>query len=210
MITRFISALYRRVAGTAGPPLLLPRGAGGTPLAGSGRNGRMRGFAGQSKQLSPHPPLRGTFSRGEKVGSPRPFLIAVCNARANRARTGRRDMRVAREPERPCRFRRDCRLESRLTNSRLIHSSIRAGGGEQRSHRWYRQAKETKCGEMGGRESQCLIVAMKRGNEPSRTPGSEGGAASWTGVATTPRTPSLKGVSPRNRLAVLRDSGATT
>ena len=45
----------------------------------------MRGFAGQSKQLSPHPPLRGTFSRGEKVGSPRPFLIAVCNARANRA-----------------------------------------------------------------------------------------------------------------------------
>ncbi len=31
------------------------------------------------------PDLRGTFSRGEKVGSPRPFLIAVCNARANRA-----------------------------------------------------------------------------------------------------------------------------
>jgi len=27
----------------------------------------MRGFAGQGKQLSPHPPLRGTFSRGEKV-----------------------------------------------------------------------------------------------------------------------------------------------
>jgi hypothetical protein len=51
----------------ARPPHLLPRGAGGTPLAGSGRNGRMRGFAGQSKQLSPHPPLRGTFSRGEKV-----------------------------------------------------------------------------------------------------------------------------------------------
>ncbi len=45
----------------------------------------MRGFAGQSKQFSPHPPLRGTYSRGEKVGAPRPFLIAVCNARANRA-----------------------------------------------------------------------------------------------------------------------------
>src|SRR5271157_4992875 len=68
MITRFISALYRRVAGAAGPSLLLPRGAGGTPLAGSGRNGRMRGFAGQGKQLSPHPPLRGTFSRGKAVG----------------------------------------------------------------------------------------------------------------------------------------------
>jgi len=38
-------------------------------------------------------------------------------------RTGRRDMRVAQEPERPCRFRRDCRLESRLTNSRWIRSS---------------------------------------------------------------------------------------
>ncbi len=39
-------------------------------------------------------------------------------------RTGRRDTRVAREPERPCHFRRDCRLESRLTNSRLIHSYV--------------------------------------------------------------------------------------
>ena len=47
-------------------------------------------------------------------------------------------------------------------------------GDKQRSHRWYRQAKETKCGEMGGRESQRLIVALKRGNEPSRTPWSEG------------------------------------
>ena len=37
-------------------------------------------------------------------------------------RTGRRDMRVAREPERPCRFHRDCRWETRLTNSRLIPS----------------------------------------------------------------------------------------
>ena len=55
------------------------------------------------------------------------------------------------------------------------------GGDEQRAHRWYRQAKETKCGEMGGRESQHLIVALKRGNEPSWTPWSEGGAASWRG-----------------------------
>ena len=43
-----------------------PAGSGGTPLAGSGRNGRMRGLAGQGTQLCPHPPLRGTFSRGEK------------------------------------------------------------------------------------------------------------------------------------------------
>jgi len=37
-------------------------------------------------------------------------------------RTGRRDTRVAREPERPCRSHRDCRLEARLTNSRSIPS----------------------------------------------------------------------------------------
>src|ERR1700677_609621 len=39
-------------------------------------------------------------------------------------RTGRRGMRVAREPERPCHFRRDCRPGFRLTNSRLIRSSV--------------------------------------------------------------------------------------
>ena len=73
----------------------------------------------------------------------------------------------------------NCRLETRLTNSRLIHGSVsRAGGDEQGTHRWYRQAKETKCGEMDGRESQRPIVALKPG-EPSRgTPWREGGAAS--------------------------------
>ena len=29
--------------------------------------GRMRGFQGPAQVPSPHPPLRGTFSRGEKV-----------------------------------------------------------------------------------------------------------------------------------------------
>ena len=36
-------------------------------------------------------------------------------------------------------------------------------GDKQRSHRWYRQAKETKCGEMGGRESQRLISRAEAG-----------------------------------------------
>ncbi len=40
------------------------------------------------------------------------------------------------------------------------------GGDEQRTQRWYRPAKETKRGEMGGRESQHLIVPLKRGNQP--------------------------------------------
>ncbi len=41
-------------------------------------------------------------------------------------------------------------------------------------------SEETKRGEMNGKESQCPIVALKRGNEPSRTLWSEGGAALWT------------------------------
>jgi hypothetical protein len=47
-------------------------------------------------------------------------------------RTGRRDMRVAREPERPCRFRGDCRPGFRLNNSRLIRSSCPELAGTKR------------------------------------------------------------------------------
>src|SRR5208283_4825909 len=72
-----------------------------------------------------------------------------------------------RELGRPCRFHRARRPEIPPTNSRLIHGSASgAGGDEQRTQRWYRQAKETKRGEMGGRESQHLIVPWKRGNQP--------------------------------------------
>ena len=54
----------------------------------------------------------------------------------------------------PCRFHRARRLEIPPTNSRLIHGSASgAEGDEQRTQRWYRQAKETKRGEMGGRMS---------------------------------------------------------
>ena len=56
-----------------------------------------------------------------------------------------------------------------------------ADGDERRTRRWYRQAKETKCGETGGKESEYPIVASRRGNGPSRTPWSEGGATLWTG-----------------------------
>src|SRR5271165_1771261 len=59
------------------------------------------------------------------------------------------------------------RPETRLTNSRWIHGPVSwAVGDERGTQRWYRQAKETKCGEMGGRESQHLIVPLKRGNQP--------------------------------------------
>ena len=79
------------------------------------------------------PPLRSVDSESQcRAIEPRNLLLAgatVVDTSGGRAeapqwpgvlrsyrgpRTGRRDTRVAREPERPCRFRRDCRLESRL------------------------------------------------------------------------------------------------
>ena len=53
------------------------------------------------------------------------------------------------------------------TNSRLIHGSASgAGGGRTTDATMVCPAKETKRGEMGGRESQHLIVPLKRGNQP--------------------------------------------
>ena len=74
--------------------------------------------------------------------------------------------RVPRELGRPCRLHRDCRLELRLTNSRLIRGSVPSRRGRTGDERWYRQAKETKRGEMDDKESQRPIVAMRRGNGP--------------------------------------------
>jgi hypothetical protein len=89
--------------------------------------------------------------------------------------------RVLRERGRPCRLHRDCRPEPGLpTPGRSTAPLSRASGDEQGTNRWYRQTKETKCGEMDGKESECPIVASKRGNGPYRTPWSEGGAALWT------------------------------
>ena len=41
-----------------------------------------------------------------------------------------------------------------------------AAGDEPGTQGWYRPAKETKHGEMGGRESQHPIVPLKWGNQP--------------------------------------------
>ncbi len=78
--------------------------------------------------------------------------------------TWRMIARVSRERGRPCRLHRDCRLELRLTNSRLIHRFVPSWWGRTGDERWYRQAKETKCGEMSGRESERSIVTLRRGN----------------------------------------------
>src|SRR6516165_10056292 len=44
--------------------------------------------------------------------------------------------------------------------------SSRASEDEQGTKRWYRQAKETKCGETDGKESERLVVPMSQGNQP--------------------------------------------
>ena len=76
----------------------------------------------------------------------------------------------------PALFHRARRLEIPPTNSRLIHGSASgAGGDEPRTQRWYRQAKATKRGEMGGRESQHLIVPWKRGTQPEEPRQGKGG-----------------------------------
>jgi len=49
-------------------------------------------------------------------------------------------------------------------------------GANKRAQRRYRQTKATKCGGMGGRKSQLLIVPMKQGNQPKGTLWREGGA----------------------------------
>jgi hypothetical protein len=79
-------------------------------------------------------------------------------------------IRVPRELGRPCRLHRNGRPETRLTNSRLIHSSVPSWWGRTGDERWYRQTKETKCGEMGGKESERLVVPLSQGNHP-RDPG---------------------------------------
>jgi hypothetical protein len=75
--------------------------------------------------------------------------------------------------------------------------------------RWYCQAKETKRGEMDGKESQRPIVVLKRGTA-LRTPWSEGGAALWTGSWNH-----AEGTEPHQRVTAkqpsrARDSDPTT
>jgi len=79
-------------------------------------------------------------------------------------RTGRRDTRVAREPERPCRLRRDCRLGVPAYQLQVDPQLCPELVGRTGDERWYRQAKATKCGEMSGRESERSIVTLRRGN----------------------------------------------
>src|SRR5262245_14856125 len=54
----------------------------------------------------------------------------------------------------------------RVTNSRPVAVALDSHGNEIRVQPWYRQAKETKRGGMGGGESERLILPWTRGNRP--------------------------------------------
>jgi len=73
------------------------------------------------------------------------------------------------------------------------------------SHRWYRQAKATKCGGMDCKTSELSIVLMKPGNHPKGPGGGKGEAGPWDSLeGTMPRTPSLENVSTKlQRIAEL-------
>src|SRR3974377_1615887 len=55
---------------------------------------------------------------------------------------------------------------------------------------------------MDGKESQCPIVVLKRGNGPPGPRGAKGVPRCGRGVGTTPRIPCLTSVSPRNHPVV--------
>ena len=58
-----------------------------------------------------------------------------------------------------------------MTNSRtLVRGSVRPRASETRALGWYRQAKETKRGEMGGRKSEHFIVPSSQGNSGPGNP----------------------------------------
>ena len=116
-------------------------------------------------------PSSWSVAGAEPGNSPGPISVP---GHAGVGGTWRMITRVSRELGRPCRLHRDSRPETPVTNSRMIHSSRPALRGRTGTQRWYRQAKETKRGEMDGKESQHPIVAMKRGNGPSGPRGAKG------------------------------------
>jgi hypothetical protein len=81
-------------------------------------------------------------------------------------RTGHKHSGVSQEPERTCRLHIDT---SWLGVAKPENSRPQAGVGPCGSHEhrrtvWYRQAKETKRGEKGGRKSEYFILPWNQGN----------------------------------------------
>jgi hypothetical protein len=88
---------------------------------------------------------------------------------------------VLQEPERSCRLRIYTGPERGNRHSKPLayRPALRPDGRyETATQGWYRQAKETKCGGMGGRKSEHPTVPWKQGNSSQRTLWREGDAES--------------------------------
>ena len=79
------------------------------------------------------------------------------------------------EPGRPRRLRSRIRSGDRSRKPRRTGGASLPAASEQATQERYRQAKETKCGGMGGKESECLIIPVTQGNPARETLPREGG-----------------------------------
>ena len=96
--------------------------------------------------------------------------------------TWRMIVRVSRERGRSCRLHRDCRLEPRLTNSRLIPSLRPRLVGTKNGTTTLVSPSEGNEARRDGRQGVAVPhSSVEAGERPFRTPWSEGGAALWTG-----------------------------
>ena len=75
-------------------------------------------------------------------------------------------IRVPRELGRPFRLHRDCRSELRLTNSRLIHSSVPSWWGRTGDETMVTPNEGNEVRQMDGKESERLVVPTSQGNHP--------------------------------------------
>ena len=64
-------------------------------------------------------------------------------------------------------FPRNCREGRRLTKPTAQAGGFSSPGNESRAQTRYDQAKATKCGRRGIRESEHCIVLLKQGNLPT-------------------------------------------
>ena len=80
-------------------------------------------------------------------------------------------MGVSQEPGRPCRLRlRVPEWGTGGTNLQARGEALLDVGSKRTARRWYRQAKETKCGGKGGRESEHLDSTGEAGELDPRDP----------------------------------------
>ena len=140
------------------------------------------------------------WTEGYIAASERPWRRGPCRGRSAWHAGGW----VSREPGRPHRLHlKGCRGAGTGSPSpRPWTWHLASGGANPQVLGWYRRAKATKRGGMGGEESERLILPVKRGNHAHDTPWREGGAGRWT--RWRERRPTHRGWSPSPRHVTTR------